>query len=668
VSETPDLREYLPLFLDEAEEQVAALDEGLLRLEREPDSPSPLEEVFRAAHSLKSAAAAMGFVNMSRLCHAAEGLLERFRSGAARPEPGLMTLLLRAADAVKTMHQRIAAGGSDDVEAADLVAGLERAAAEVPRPSASETLGVKVRLRADCEMPSVRAQVVLAAVEAVADIVGASPPREEIEAGRFTREFTLLVSTGAGEDAVRWALEGVSEVEGVEVAPADKPQGEVACDDRAAGRQAVERERPPGPPSARAGGQTVRVNVARLERLMNLVGELVTERNRVARIGLALGGEQPAGELVRELKEAGQHMARVVGELQEEVMRTRMLPVAQLFRRFPRPVRDLSAELGKEVDLSFVGEETELDRSVIEEMVDPLGHLLRNAIDHGVEPPEVRERAGKPRRATITLAARQEEDQVVIEVRDDGAGMDLEKLKALALRRGVISAGAAAALSPEKTAQLVFASGLSTAERVTDISGRGVGMDVVKAHVARLRGSVHIRTARGAGTTVTMRLPLTLAISQALLVRAGQTTVAIPLAYVIETARLGPASVQAVHGRLAATLRGRALPLVGLREVVGEPGPAPARPGSPVDVVRVRSGGHEFGFIVDELVGDQEVVIKPVGPALGEVPGVLGATILGDGAVALVLDVASLLERKGLRAAPRAVPAARPASCAAGAG
>ncbi len=513
---------------------------------------------------------------------------------------------------------------------------------------------VMVRLSADCQMRSIRAHLVLNALESIGRVLRTDPPREEIAAGRLGQEFRVVLAYDGENEAITRVLASVSEVEHVEVASDPR-----VADVGPAGRGKPARE---VAAMARRADQTVRVNVARLDALMNLVGELVIDRTRVSQLGMDLEARCGSTELVQHLREAALHMGRIVGDLQEEVMKARMLPIAQLFQRFPRMVRDLARKMGKEAELILEGEETELDRSVIEEMVDPLTHLLRNAVDHGAEDPEQRERSGKPRTARIILSARQLENHIVIEVTDDGAGIDVERLKESAVRKGVLSPSAAAVLPRDEALQLAFAPGLSTAGAVSDVSGRGVGMDVVKSNVSRLHGSVRIRTRAGVGTTMAVSLPLTLAISQSLLVTVGGATAAIPLVYVVETARVPREELSTIQGRLVMPFRGRVLPLVALSEVLQEKravsglksrntSPGSIRDRSLIRIVVTRSGDQEIGLIVDTLVGEQEVVLKPLGAVLGDTIGISGATILGNGTVALVLDVASLIDRGGVRAA-----------------
>jgi two-component system chemotaxis sensor kinase CheA len=633
------MSEYLGIFLDEADEQVDTLDDGLLRLEKEPENQELLQEIFRAAHSLKSSSAAMGFATMSRLTHAAEGILDGFRSGEMRPTTALIDLLLGAVDALKQMKEAVRAGEGDELDVGDVIARLQgKATGDVAAPeegkggeradlpegeqpedvrAQEDGISVSVRIAADCEMLSMRAYMVLRALDGIGKVVRTAPPREALEAGRFESAFRAVVAGSDGEEAIYNALKSISEVEEIRI-EGDEPVEDVGPEGR--GKSPAEVSA-----MARRGDQTVRVNVSRLDRLMNLVGELVIDRTRVAQLGADLAMRHGSGDLVDDLREAARHMGRIVGDLQDDVMKARMLPIAQLFRRFPRMVRDLAHKTDKEVELILEGEETELDRSVIEDMVDPLGHLLRNAVGHGVETPEERRRLGKPETARIILAARQEENHIVIEVTDDGAAM-----------------------SRDEALQLVLVAGVSTTRAVNDVSGRGVGMDVVKSNVSRLRGNVHLRTKPGTGTTIAISLPLTLAISRALLLRSGTATLAVPLVYVVETARVPRTALRTIRGRLVTRFRGQALPLVQIRDALtGRDGRAELL-GDLIRVVVVRGNGREAGLIVDELIGEQEVVLKPLGSLLGELPGLWGATILGNGTVALVVDVGSLMDHGGM--------------------
>jgi two-component system, chemotaxis family, sensor kinase CheA len=661
-----DMSEYLGIFLSEAEEQVETLDSGLLRLEKEPNNQDLLQEIFRAAHSLKGAAAAMGFTCLSKLCHAAENVLDKFRSGEMSPTTAVIDPLLAGVDALKVMKESIRGGAGDQIDISEMVAALEAAvggggagnapAPGSPAPQTSAEPGavdaldnrapepgirtVTIRLAEDCQMHSVRAFLALAALEQIGKIVRTEPERAELEAGRGGQEFKILMGE-CEAPAIQKALSSISEIDKVDILP-DERVVNVGPEGR--GKPVTELAA-----MSKSSDQTVRVSVARLDALMNLVGELVIDRTRVSQLGLDLETRFGGTDLISNLKETSLHMGRIVSDIQEEVMKARMLPIAQLFNRFPRMIRDYSHKMGKEIELTISGEDTELDRSVIEEMVAPLDHLLRNAMDHGIESPEERERAGKPQQAEIKLTARQEENHIIIEVREDGAGINVEKIKEKAVSKGLITQGAAAAMSEEEGLQLIFLAGLSTAKTVSDVSGRGVGMDVVKTNVAKLHGSVRIQTKIGRGTTVAVRLPLTLAISQALLMTAGKAVVAVPLSFVDEITRIPRDHINTIEKVPVITYRNRVLPLIGLRQVLGGKNTGGGRADDLLRVVVVRSSEQQIGLLADDLLGEQEIVLKPLGSALGEIEGLAGATILGDGTVALVLDIGSLMERTELR-------------------
>ncbi len=372
---------------------------------------------------------------------------------------------------------------------------------------------------------------------------------------------------------------------------------------------------------------------------MNLVGELVLGRNRLLRITQQLAAKYEGDELVEALAETMDQVDFITTDLQMAVMKTRMVPIARVFNRFPRVVRDLARELKKEVKLIIEGEDTELDRSIVEEIGDPLVHLVRNAIDHGIEPPEEREFLGKPRQGTLRLAAYHEGNHIVILVEDDGRGIDIEKVKKKALERGLVTENELAKMSEKDILNLIFLPGFSTAEKVTDVSGRGVGMDVVKTNIEKLNGTIEINTQKGKGTQIVIKIPLTLAIIQSLLVQVGEEIYAIPLVSVVEAVKINTDEIQHVEGQEIIILRDSVLPLVELSRVFDIP---TERREKSIYVVVLSIGERRFGLIVDRLIGQEEIVIKSLGNYLSSVPGISGATIMGDGRVTLIIDVASL--------------------------
>jgi len=392
--------------------------------------------------------------------------------------------------------------------------------------------------------------------------------------------------------------------------------------------------------------KTVRTSVERLDTLMNLVGELITDRNRLYQIRNLLGASIHGNEHIGPLADTVAHLGRITDRLQEEVMGIRMLPVSNVFNKFPRMVRDMVRKMGKDVDLVIRGQETELDRSVIEVINDPLIHLIRNAIDHGIEPPEERRQMGKNPKGTLVLSARHEQGRIILTVEDDGHGIDTARLKTKSIQKGLITEQEASQLSEEQALDLIFLSGLSTSENVTDVSGRGVGMDIVRSNIERLNGSIQVETHLGKGTTFQVILPLTLAIVPTLLVRVGSSSFAIPLVTVVETLRLEANSIQTVSGKPVVVLRSQILSLISLAEVFGmSDGGKRSRYSY---VVVVRTSKLQIGLVVDSLVGEEELVVKSLGTLIGEVPGVSSAAILGDGNIALILDVQGLFKLSGI--------------------
>ena len=395
-------------------------------------------------------------------------------------------------------------------------------------------------------------------------------------------------------------------------------------------------------------GQTVRVDVARLDELMNLVGELVIDRTRLTQIGSGLALKYHADENIEALAETVSHISRITGDLQDQIMKARMLPIETVLNRFPRMVRDLANKIGKEIDLDLVGGETELDRSVIEVIGDPLLHILRNSIDHGIEPPSDRESLGKPRVGKIRIVARHQENHIVIEIMDDGRGIDVERVKAKAVASGLISKETAERMSEKEGLQLIFASGLSTASQVTEISGRGVGMDIVRSNIQKLGGIIDLDTQLGQGSKTSLRLPLTLAIIRGLLVTVSNVTYVLPLGAVIETLLIPSDQIQTVNKREVVVIRGVTTPLVRMQEVF-DSGLEHRKESAEHFMVVVGIAEQRIGLIVDKLIGEQEVVIKSISRFCGEIKGISGATILGNGNVALIVDVNGVVERNLLR-------------------
>ncbi len=689
--------EEIAVFLEEAEEQLQLMEENVLRMEEEGAAPDLLDEIFRAAHTLKGSAATLGYSRMAELAHGLEELLDGLRKGRLAVGTEVIQALLDGLDFLRSMLNEIAEGkGEVDFPGVDKATGRIRALVEAvsaaegqaaagagaaagsgsrpkpepsaparpePGPGAAEVQGalyqVSVKIAADCLMPAVRAFQVVMALDELGQIVASDPTLEEIEDEKVKDTLTVQVRTRAAEGELEEKLAGIADLDRIEisrVAVADGVDSEVYPDE--GGLSSFSGGSPSPSPDEGSGEsrvrRTVRVDVGVLDNLLNLVGELVIDRTRLEQVCRNLRVLEGTGELTQDLDRLTANIGRTTDLLQESIMKARMLPIEVLFRKFPRLVRDLGRDLGKEVEFMMLGQDTELDRSVLEEIGDPLIHLLRNSIDHGLEPPREREAAGKPRKGRVVLSARHEENQMVITVEDDGRGIDTEKVKKLAVEKGILPPDVAERSTRDELLATVFYPGFSTAGQVSEVSGRGVGLDVVKKNIEKLNGSVQVETWLGKGTRFTIRLPLTLAIIRALLVRCEGEVYAIPLSSVVETVCPDKDQVETVAGRPVLVLRDEVLPLVSLAQLFGLGQASYTEPGAQEDqehyVVLVRVSGRTFGLVVDALVGEQEVVIKGLGEFLNDIPGFSGATILGDGGVALILDVPGLLSSPNMGA------------------
>ncbi|MBL8047764.1 MAG: chemotaxis protein CheA [Chthonomonas sp.] len=656
-----DMSQYLDLFLQEAGEQLEILEQETLNLEDDP-SVERLQLIFRAAHTIKGSSRAMGFANYAGLTHEMENLLDQLRNGVLKVCTEITDALLQCIDTLKSMSEGIAAGTGDQVECGPLILALQKistGSAAVNAPPAGsgslteeqlETLKLAKStgslfhgvfdLAPDCVMKYVRAFMAISAIQAHGEIVLAVPNEDELEAEEFGDRFEVWFQYADDLNALTEHIRGISEVASASIGEYDfAPAPTVML---LAAEPAVPAEAPKPEAKKTETNQTVRVDVARLDALMNLVGELVIDRTRIAQIGNELAGKYHDAN-IDALSETVGHIARITTDLQEQIMKARMLPIDTVFNRFPRVVRDLAQKLGKEIKLELVGKETELDRSVIEVIGDPLLHILRNCVDHGVEMPEFRSAAGKPATGTITVSARHQENHIVIEIRDDGAGINLARVKEKAVANGMMTKDAADKMPDKEAFQLIFASGLSTAQQVSDVSGRGVGMDIVRSNIVKLGGIIDIDSEVGKGSKFTLRLPLTLAIIRGLLVDICASTYVIPLGSVVETLFLDSNEFQRVNNKPVTVIRGATTPLVDLTKKFS-PSKKNSKDSSESSyAVIVGLAEQRIGLLVDELIGEQEVVIKSLSRHCGEAPGVSGATILGDGNVAMILDVSALL-------------------------
>ena len=657
----------LEVFFEEAAELLRDFEEGLLRLERAPRDPEVLNRVFRSAHTLKGNSGMLGFEAIGRFTHVLENVLSRLRSGDLELTRGIVSTLLAAADVLRELLQR--AKDNEDREVPHLgetTAALEGltatgAALRPPAPTARsresreprEVRGSLYEIRFNPPLDLLHRGLdpvrIIEALDELGTLVRVEPdlhtlpPLREIDPENAYLGFTCWLRTAEPPARVAACFEFVADDAAVTIeAREDTGAGQPEASKTAAvagmaetGREA-EGPGPEGPESSRGmGAVTIRVPTGKVDRLVDLVGELAIAQSMVAQLVAGFTADR-----LDQLVEAVTQMDRHARDLQERVMAVRMLPIRTVFSRLPRMIRDLALTQGKQVLLETVGHETELDKSVIEQISDPLTHLVRNAVDHGIEPPQVRRQAGKPEVGRITLKAYQQGGSIHIEIADDGAGLNRERILAKAVQLGLASADEP--LADEHIYGFIFRPGFSTADKVTEVSGRGVGMDVVKRNLEALGGSVAIQSARGRGTTFRVKLPLTLAILEGQSVRVGEETYILPLASIVETVQPRRGDLTRVFGvGEAITVRGLVMPILRLDRIFGVAG----RAGEPTDglVVIVEHDGRKLALLVDELLGQQRVVIKSLEANFRKLDGVAGATILGDGRVALILDVPGLV-------------------------
>lgn len=684
------MSQYLDLFLTEAREQLDILEQETLKLEAEPTTER-LQLIFRAAHTLKGSARAMGFQAFAELTHEMENVLDQLRNGELAVNTSIADSILNCLDLLNQMTASIEAGQGDQVDVSELVERLKtlsnqpadskkpiQAMPAAPAAAATEAwqslLSDEVRellteaaanrpvyhaqftLSNDCAMKYVRAFMSIAEIEKSGELLASVPSPEDLEEEKFELVFELAFHWDEDLAVLEERLKSISEVDALHIAAilpnATTAESEPEPISQLTTPAAIDPAPTPAATSSTASaapakksdsGQTVRVDVTRLDNLMNLVGELVIDRTRIAQIGSELSNRYQ-DENIESLAEAVSHIHRITSDLQDQIMKARMMPIESVFNRFPRVIRDLAQKLNKDVKLELIGGETELDRSVIEVIGDPLLHILRNSLDHGLETPQDRKAAGKPAQGTIQLSARHQENHIVIEIIDDGRGIDVERVKSKAVANGLVSTEVADRMSDKEALQLIFASGLSTAKEVSEVSGRGVGMDIVKSNIQKLGGIIDLETNLGQGTRTTLRLPLTLAIIRGLLVSVDDAVYVIPLGSVIETLLINKKEIQTVNRHEVVVIRGITTPLVRMKNVFASPnGPEVATPTDQSYVVIVGLAEQRVGIVVDRLIGEREVVIKSLSRFCGDVPGISGATILGDGNVALILDISGIV-------------------------
>lgn len=692
LSQLSSADQHVQAFLEEARELLADVEGTALELESDPGNAELVGRLFRAMHTVKGSGAMFGFDAVAAFTHHVETALDRVRNGELSITQELTNLILASRDHIITLLEAGDAPGSGNAAAGDaIIAALQRIAGEQPPPQpvatsvavpagtpaleTEESATYRVRLRlprhamqiGQDPLPLLRELGGLGEMRATAQL-GELPALGELDPEELAIWWDIVLLTSRGENAIRDVfifVEDESEIH-IETIAAGDPEyieerrlGEILIDrgDITEGRltEVLSQHRKTGELLVEAGAvepervasalaeqqvirkqreaaesASIRVAADKLDQLINLVGEMVTTQAQLSQIATRTGES--------ELAVAVENMQRISAELRDCVLNVRMLPIGTTFSRFRRLVRDLSVELGKEVELQTEGGDTEVDKTVIERLNDPLVHLIRNCIDHAIEPPDIRAAAGKPRKGTVLLSAEHSGGEVVVRIQDDGAGIDPQRIARKAIERGVIAS--ADNMSPAEILNLIFLPGFSTAEKVTDVSGRGVGMDVVRREIDRLRGSVSVRSELGEGTTVTIRLPLTLAIVEGLLTAVGSEYFVIQLGDVRECVELTAADVARSHGRHVTTVRDSIVPYVSLRELFHVAVEAP-----PIEqMVLVEVEGQQVGLVLDEVIGDVQAVIKPLGRVFAGCDAFVGSSILGDGTVALILDVSRLVQ------------------------
>ncbi|AWI12169.1 chemotaxis protein CheA [Caldibacillus thermoamylovorans] len=677
-----EMSQYLEVFIEESREHIQSCNENLLKLENDPDNLELVNEIFRSAHTLKGMSATMGFEDMANLTHQMENVLDGVRNGKYKFSSDLLDIIFMAIDHLENMVNSIAAGGEGKEDVSDAINKLKMIESgkivnqtDTPQPAeigdtnisktnlnydqfeitvleqANEqgykVYEVSIFIRPDCLLKAARVYMVFDVLEKIGDIIKSVPSVEQLEEEQFDNEFVVTIVTHDSMEDIEKKVMKVSEIEKVTVVPLKisdlkKVNNEDSSDEQKNVSQNVEGQKKKEASSAKKttdkkitlSNKTIRVNIERLDALMNLFEELVIDRGRLDQIAKELNHQ--------ELSETVEKMSRVTNDLQSVVLTMRMVPVEAVFNRFPKMVRSLSRELGKKIHLQIIGQETELDRTVIDEIGDPLVHLLRNSVDHGIEMPEERLRKGKPEEGTIQLKAYHSGNHVFIEITDDGAGINREKVARKAVEKGIITEEQMNQLTDKEIFNLILTSGFSTADKISDISGRGVGLDVVKNTIESLGGTISVHSEENVGTTFLIQLPLTLSIISVMLVEVQKEKYAIPLTSIIETAIFKKSEIYYAHEQPVIDFRGKVVPILSLQEIFQVPKVIEGN--DYISTVIIRKGDKLAGLVVDSFIGQEEIVLKSLGNYLTNVFAISGATILGDGQVALIIDCNALIK------------------------
>lgn len=684
-----EMNQYLSMFIDESRDHLQAMNEQILSLESSPEDITIVQNIFRSAHTLKGMSATMGFEDLASLTHEMENVLDLVRNHKLKMDSFIFDCLFKSLDSLESMVEDIIQGGTGQADVTEIVTALKSivsgdytkggATGGTTAKAAQVTvaggeldefqysilqqsieagipvLRLEVTVRQDCVLKAARAYMVFNVLEQNGEVIKSNPSVEDIEQERFDQSFVVYYISQIETDELQKQVASVSEIDKVDVIVLDQAkltelmsppsgsnaaaaQAQAQAETAAASTQEApkqEAKKAPAAGGAPVAGRTIRVDIERLDTLMNLFSELLIDRVRL---------EQLASEIRRsELTETVEHMSRVSSDLQNIVLKLRMVPIDTVFNRFPRMIRDVAKTLDKKVDLIITGADTELDRTVIDEIGDPLVHLLRNAVDHGVESSAERVAIGKPETGTIHLRAYHSGNHVFIEIEEDGRGINRDKVLKKALENNVLTKEQAERITDDEVNQLIFASGFSTADKISDISGRGVGLDVVKTKIQSLGGQVQVDSTWGKGSKFSVQLPLTLSIISAMLIRLNNEKYAIPLSSIVETMAVRQEQIRSVHGNRMVEYRTGVIPLVSLADLFDVPGGTNISENE-TQVVIIRKGDKMAALVVDEFIGQQEIVLKTLGKYLTKLFAVSGATILGDGQVALIIDTNALIK------------------------
>lgn len=673
-----DMNQYLNMFMEESKEHLQAINATLLQLEDQPDDLTLVQQVFRSAHTLKGMSASMGFEDLASLTHEMENVLDMVRNGQLRIDGNMMDVIFESVDALEKMVHAIEAGGDGKLDVSSIVLKMNKIVngeleTSERSPSTEEAnklddfqitileqsiqsgysiYQIKVTIEKNCILKAARAFMVYSRLEETGEIIQTVPSTEDIEQEKFDQSFFLIYVSQSNASEVERRINNISEVAEVMVrsVTVDELKGLgtdaitniTAETQTAVTSEAVIAATPSstGPANASTGakkalsGKTIRVDIDRLDLLMNLFSELVIDKGRLEQLSQEIGRS--------ELTETSEKISRVSGNMQDLMLKLRMVPIDQVFNRFPRMIRDLAKDLSKKLNLVITGAETELDRTVVDEIGDPLVHLLRNAVDHGLEKPDERLNQGKSDTGTLSLSAFHSGNHVFIEIQDDGKGIDRDRVLNKALERNIVTSEQAMKMTDQQVYQLLFSSGFSTAEMISDISGRGVGLDVVKSKIESLGGTVTVDSIPGKGSTFSVQLPLTLSIISAMLISMGEERYAVPLSSIVETAIVNREDINRIHGQSVIKIRDKIVPIIPLDQWFGIQSGNP-QASDKIEIMILQKGSKWGAIIVDGFIGRQEIVIKPLGQYFGSIKGISGATILGDGRVAMIVDASALI-------------------------